>query len=141
MSIDENKKLVRRAFEAFVDGDLSGLRDVLAPDAVLHQCGFLHPIPAKAILGGEFPGLRRVRDRTMRLEQVIGEGDFVALHWRTSGQYSDSDSTNPGGTPVSFPSMSFVRLHAGKIAEIWNIQDTATLQTQLWEAAHPSEIT
>jgi len=31
--------------------------------------------------------------------------------------------------------MTFVRLEQGKIAEIWNIRDTSTLETQLREPA------
>jgi predicted ester cyclase len=31
--------------------------------------------------------------------------------------------------------MTFVRFEDARIAEIWNIQDTATLQSQLQEAA------
>lgn len=131
MSSDTNKQIVRRAFEALMDGDLDPLRDLLAPGALLHQCGFLDPIPAQAILQGEFPRQGRLRDRAVRLERMVGEGDTVALHWQTSGIYSDPDSPQRDGTPVSFPSMTFVRLVAGRIAEIWNIQDISTLQMQL----------
>jgi ketosteroid isomerase-like protein len=137
MSIEENKETVRRAFEALMAGDLAPIRDLLAPDAVLHQCGFLQPIPAQAILRGEFPGQGRLRDRMVQLERMIGEGDIVAMHWRTSGTYADAESPQRDGVPVSFPSMTFVRLADGRIAEIWNIQDRSTLQSQLDEAAQP----
>lgn len=35
--------------------------------------------------------------------------------------------------------MTFIRFEDGKIAEIWNIQDTATMQTQLRMPARPAE--
>lgn len=135
MSIEGNKQIVQRAFEALLAGDLSPLGELLAPYAVLHQCGFLEPISGRALLHGEFPGHGPLADRQVTLERMIGEGDIVALHWRTTGRYSDPDSPELDGRYVTFPSMSFIRLEDGMIAEIWNIQDTSTLQAQLWGAA------
>jgi ketosteroid isomerase-like protein len=131
MSTDENKRIAHQAFEALAAGDLSPLADLLAGDAILHQCGFLEPLPARAVLEGRFPGQRRILDREVRLEQSVGEGDRVALHWRTSGRMSDSEAADGEAKPVSVPAMTFIRFERGKIAEIWNIQDTATLQSQL----------
>lgn len=136
MNSEDTKQIARRAFQALMDGDLDPLRDLLAPEAVLHQCGFLKPIPAEAILRGDFPGRRRVQDRDVRIEEIISEDNIVALRWRTSGVFSDPESSKRDSTPVSFPSMSFMRVENSRIAEIWNIQDTSTLQTQLWEASH-----
>ena len=79
------------------------------------------------------PGWGRVLDREARLERMVGEGDLVALHWRTTGRIADPASSESEGTRVSFPSMTFVRLEDSHIAEIWNIQDVATLQSQLGE--------
>lgn len=138
MSSDTNKQIVRRAFEALMDGELGPLRDLLAPDAVWHQCGFLDPIPAHAILERDLSMRGRLRDREVWLERMVGEGETVALHWRTSGRYADPDSPERDGMQVSFPSMTFVRVTDGRIAEIWNIQDISTLQTQLELAAQAS---
>jgi ketosteroid isomerase-like protein len=135
VSVDQNKDIARRAFASLMNGDLHALNEVLSPDAVLHQCGFLEPIPARAILRGEFPGAGRVQDRDIQLERIIGEGDLVALHWRTSGRFSNPDKPEIDGRHVSFPSMSFIRFEGGAIAEIWNIQDIATRQSQLDEAS------
>jgi ketosteroid isomerase-like protein len=137
MNLEQNKQIAHRAFDALMAGDLTPLGDLLAPDAVLHQCGFLHAIPAHSILSGEFPGRSLVEDRHVQLEQIIGEGDLVALHWRTTGRYHDPASPELDGTETSFPSMTFIRVEAGKIAEIWNIQDTATMHAQLHSAAEP----
>jgi ketosteroid isomerase-like protein len=133
MTVEENKQIVGHAFQALMDGNLTPLGGLLGDDAVLHQCGFLHPLPARQVLQGEMPGWGRILDREARLERMVGEGDFVALHWRTSGRIADPASSDGGGTRVSFPSMTFVRLEEGRIAEIWNIQDVATLQSQLGE--------
>ena len=137
MSSDTDKETVRRAFKTLMEGDLGPLADLLASDAVLHQCGFLDPIPAQAMLERDLSMRGRLQDREFRLERMVGEGDTVALHWRTSGRYADPDSPDRDGMQVSFPSMTFVRMAGGRIAEIWNIQDISTLQTQLELAAQP----
>jgi ketosteroid isomerase-like protein len=138
MTLEQNKQTARRAFEALMAGDRETLQHLLEPDAVLHQCGFLDPIPAGSILRGEFPRWRLLEGRQVQLERIVGEEDLVALHWRTTGRYSDPDAPELNGRPVSFPSMTFIRFEGDKIAEIWNIQDTATLQTQLRAPAEPA---
>jgi ketosteroid isomerase-like protein len=137
MTVEENKQIARRAFEALMAGDLRPLEELLAPDCVLHQCGFLEPIPGHSIIKGEFPRGGLVADRQVRLERMIGEGDTVALHWWTTGRHNDPDSSERNGRHVSFPSMSFIRMEGGKIAEIWNIQDVSTMWTQLGEPPKP----
>jgi len=97
MTMEENKQIGRRAFEALMAGDLSRLQDLLTPNAVLHQCGFLEPIRARAILQGGVPGPARLTKREVSLERTIGEDDLVALHWRTTGRYSDPDSPEVDG--------------------------------------------
>lgn len=133
MTMDENKQIATRAFRALMSGDLGPLAGLLAPDAVLHQCGFREPIPAASIISGEFPDWPLLGDRRVHVERIISEGDIVALHWQTTGTYRDSGSPEIDGTQVSFPSMSFIRLAGAQIAKIWNIQDIATLQTQMRE--------
>lgn len=135
MTDDNDLQTVRLALYALMTGDMSSLSDLLAPNATLHQCGFLQPIPMSAVLRGDVLRGGRIADRQVQILQMIGQGDLVALHWSTSGNYSDLDSPALDGKPVSVPGMSFVRLEQGKIAEIWNIRDTSTLQTQLDEMA------
>ena len=138
MTVEDAKQIARRAFEALMESDLSSLRELLAPNAVLHQCGFLKPIPAASILSGEFPRRSPLVDRQMRLERTVTEGDLVALHWTTTAKYTDLDSPEIDGKTVRFPSMSFIRVEDGKIVEIWNIQDTTTMQMQLSQEAGPA---
>ncbi len=68
---------------------------------------------------------------------MVAEGDTVAIRWTTTGKHTGFLIGEPTGRQVSFGSMTFVRVQDGKVAEIWNIQDTATLRTQLDEATEP----
>jgi ketosteroid isomerase-like protein len=135
MSIDENKRIALQAFDALAAGDLNAVQELLAPDAVLHQCGFLRPITLHALRQNSQRYPSPVVDRTMQLEQMIAEGDTVALRWHTPGRYADPSEPTLDGVPVAFPSMTFLRFADGRIAEIWNMRDADTLQSTLHQAA------
>jgi ketosteroid isomerase-like protein len=133
MVTDDNKAIVRAAFDVFMSDDQSALDDLLAPGCVLHQCGFLEPIRgAEAIKhrrAGQF-----VSERTVHLEENVADGDLVAIQWQTSGLYVNAYRPDKLGRPISFGSMSFLRVDGDKIQEIWNIQDMSTVSAQLgWD--------
>jgi predicted ester cyclase len=133
MTPEANKALALRAHEAFVNGDIASLRDYLTPDCVLHQCGFLEPIRGAQHIGEFAGGGGAVSERKRWVEEAVAEGDTVAVRWTTSGLYTGPMLHGAPGKPVTFGSMTFIRMQDGKIAEIWNIQDTASLRTQLEE--------
>jgi len=133
MTTDENKEIVLRAHEAFVNGDVAALEAFLAPDCVLHQCGFLEPLRGRSIRELIIGGGRALSERRRRVEAVVAEGDTVAIRWTTTGRHTGFLLREPTGKEVSFGSMTFVQVRDGKIVEIWNIQDTASLRTQLDE--------
>jgi ketosteroid isomerase-like protein len=135
MTIDENKRIAHQAFDALAAGDLDAVQELLAPDAVLHQCGFLRPITLHALRQNSQRYPSPVVDRKAQLEQMIAEGDTVALRWRTTGRYADPSKPTLDGVPVTFPSMTFLRIADSRIAEIWNMRDADTLQSALHEAA------
>jgi hypothetical protein len=72
------------------------------------------------------------------VERMVGEGDLVAMQWRTTVRYSDPTMPDLDGRSVSFPSMTFIRFEGGKIVQMWNIQDTSTMQTQLHALTEPA---
>jgi predicted ester cyclase len=136
MTTEDNKAMVLRAHEAFLAGDTSTLESFLAPDCALHQCGFLEPLRGSHLRefiggGGRLSDLRRW------VETVVADGDTVAIRWTTTGRHTNFLIREPTGKQVSFSSMTFARVEDGKIAEIWNIQDTASLSTQLAEEKEP----
>ena len=139
MDRTDYKQLVTHAHDAFLAGDATALAECLSEDCVLHQCGFLHPIVGAAAIAKL--GRRAeagLSDRQRRIVSVIAEGDVVALRTTVSGRQTGVWFGQPAsGTKVAFDMMTFVRVADGKIAEIWNIQDTATILTQLdaWPAA------
>lgn len=130
-----NKALALRAHEAFRAGDAATIESLLAPDCLLHQCGFLEPLRGSDLRRFLSGGGQGLSDRERRVEAVVAEGDMVAIRWTTTGRHTGFLMREQTGKQVSFDSMTFMRVEGGKIAEIWNIQDTASLKTQLDEMA------
>jgi ketosteroid isomerase-like protein len=129
----DDKAIVRAVFDAFMSDDQSPLDDLLAADCVLHQCGIPEPISGADAIKHRRAG-RFLSERQVHLEQIVADGDLVAIHWRTSGLYANAQRPDKLGQPISFMSMSFLRLDQGKIGEIWNIQDMSTVSAQLgWD--------
>jgi hypothetical protein len=131
MAGNDTSAVVAAAFEALHSGDVEPVRGLLAPDAQLHQCGFLNPISLIRLLDGGFTIGDRIHEREIHVEHVVAEGDLVALHWRTTGLYTDPSEPDLAAVPVDVPSMTFIRLADGLFAEVWNIQATSTLSSQL----------
>jgi predicted ester cyclase len=131
MSAEENKAIVRRAFEAaFVKQDAAALDELLAPGCVIHQCGVLQPINRDRVKNG-LSGQRALSDREQRLEAIVAEGDTVAVRWTLSGRHTSDLFRAATGKRVWFTVMTFARLEGGKVVEVWNNWDTATLLAQL----------
>ncbi len=132
MSISENKALVLKAHEAFFKGDVESLGALLDPECLLHQCGFLQPVRgAKAIIDLAGRANRGVPEGTHTVVNAIAEHDLVAIQSRTVGLHTRDWFRDATGRRLVYDTMTLVRVREGRVVEIWNIQDTATVLSQL----------
>jgi predicted ester cyclase len=116
VSAEDAKALMRRAYEAFNARDLAALETLLAPDFVDHT-----PAP------GQKPGPEGVREVWARLhatfpglwievEELLVEGD------RLAARVAFREVSPETGQVVSRGRMmEFVRIEAGRVAELWNL--------------------
>ena len=126
MSIEENKKAVRRMFEEVMNkGDLQAVDELVADDYRLNEPPGFPP-------GKE--GLRALAnmyrtgapDLHMTVEDMIAEGDQVAVRWTATGtQTGEMMGLPPTGQRLQFRAISWLRMKGGRIAEEWT-QFTAT---------------
>ncbi len=122
-----NKHLVQRLYEeAFNQHNLTVLDDLLAPDFLDHS-----PLEGQAPGRDGFresvaKGQASVPDMQFTLEEIIAEGDLVAIRQRMRRPHA--------GKTVEFTGMGFFRCRAGKIIEAWWNIDTPSMQQQV--AAH-----
>jgi steroid delta-isomerase-like uncharacterized protein len=127
---EANKAIVRRYFEMFNSGDLSQLADIVSEDYGDKLEGQSSGI---AVIRSYLEGLKAsFPDFTWTIEQIIGEGDRVAVMNRVSGtQLNDFGDIKATGNRVDFAAFQFYRIADGKLAEHWEVADFAKFQEQL----------
>jgi steroid delta-isomerase-like uncharacterized protein len=131
---ERNKELVRRMTEEiWSKGNLELMDELFSTDFVRH---FLPD-------GSETKGLDRLRDhvRTHReafpdwtegINQIVAEGDFVAIHFTSAGTNKGSFLGNqPTGKQIQINEMSIFRIVDGEIVEQWLLPDLLSLNQQL----------
>lgn len=122
--LDENKQLVRRWFE-----EVWNQRSEAAIDAMFHREGKSHgfPDPDSVLVGpdafkkihrdflGAFPDLH------IRIDDVIAEGDRVAVRWTTTMTHRGDHLGFPAsGKTARLEGSSFAIVKDGMIVEGWN---------------------
>ena len=139
MSTEENKALVRRFYEEVWNrGNTDFAFDVFAEDYVRHD---LRPTEALPGPGGQkriaddfraaFPDLK------VKVDLVIGEGDFVVGRWTATGTHSGSwGGLEPTGRRATFSAVNIFRFDHGTVVEIWNHRDDLGLREQLGAAIY-----
>jgi steroid delta-isomerase-like uncharacterized protein len=129
---EQNKAVVRRAYEAMGQGDFGTLEELMADDLIEHE---------------EFPGLepskegvlqffRMMRaafpDLSMTAEDMVAEGNMVCVRGTMSGTHSGEFIGIPAtGNQISVAFADFMRLEGGKLAEHWGVTDTESMMRQL----------
>jgi steroid delta-isomerase-like uncharacterized protein len=128
-----NKALVRRVYDEVLNGRRLDLADALvAPDFVNHlgpNPDLRGPESLKAVARPLFEGFP---DLHFRVEDVLAEGDRVALRWTMTGTNSGPfRGFPPTGRPVRVPAVVLYRVQDGRLAEFWPLVDLLGLLTQL----------
>ena len=137
MAANENKALVRRAFEeGWNAGNLDVFDEVTSPDHVLHDPTVPEDVVgvdgmkgfASALLGA-FPDLR------FSIEEQIAEGDMVATRWTSSATHEgELMGIAPTGNRTGVSGVTVSRISGGKIVEDWNNWDALGLMRQIGAA-------
>lgn len=118
-----NKQLVQRLYEAFHQQNLAVLDDLLAPDFLDHS-----PLEGQAPGREGFKqsvaqGQTRVPGMRFTIEEIIAEGELVAIRQRMRCPHEEK--------MVDFTGMGFFRCRDGKIIEAWWTIDTLSMLQQL----------
>src|SRR5690349_21002366 len=136
MSTDENKTTVRRYFsEVLNEGKLAGL-DTLAEDDYMEN----NPLPGQGAgregfkqrvsgLRGAFPDIHYT------IEDMIAEGDRVALRWSMHGTHGGEIL----GIPVTGKQVTLTGLDIYRPAEHWDQVDVMGLLQQLDVISAPAQ--
>jgi steroid delta-isomerase-like uncharacterized protein len=144
MSVEENKAIARRMYEAFGQavstGNWAALDAVLAADAIDHN-----PVP------GQGPGLEGVKqvfavfaagfpDLHFTVEDMIAEGDKVVSRLTMHGTHrGDFEGIAPTGKSITQTGIDILRLVGGKVIERWGEFDNLGLMQQLGVIPAPGQ--
>jgi len=132
MSLEENKKTVRRYQEIYNSNDLDSLREVVSEN--LRTPKIMSGIPtgmegakvAHRIMLAGFP------DYQTMIDDLIAEDDKVVARITMSGTNTGSFMGMPAtGKHVSFTGIYMARIANGKIVEHWGEEDGVGLLQQL----------
>ena len=132
-AIAANKAAARRVLEEiFPADDEAALTDALTDDFVNHEAPpGTPPGPGGALFYMHLLA-RAFSDQRWTIENVVAEGDLVALHCVHSGRHTGDLLRHPAhGKDIRLQADACHRLVDGKGAEHWAVRDDASLMRQL----------
>lgn len=145
MSPESNKELVRRAFALINRGDLDSANEFVAADLVRNgqAVGREADRLRDGALAAAFPDLEYT------VEDIVAEGDRVAVRWRMTGTHTGelagpSMALPASGRRLDTQGTSFYRLQDGVAQEIWEAFDMMEFLGQLGalgSSDQPSQVT
>ncbi len=128
-SSEENRAAVRACFENASQGNFDALDDIVTDDYVLHPGEIRGADGLKLMAQSYRDALSGLR---ITIDQQLTEGDYVATRYTITGTHDgDLMGTPPSGKDVAFTGITISRCKDGRIAEEWEITDTAALLSQV----------
>ncbi|HEX2913872.1 MAG TPA: ester cyclase [Chloroflexia bacterium] len=133
MSLEANKELARRLYQAMNEADMAAVDQLLSPDFVNHDPG-LPPLPPgpesfKQVIGMIHNGFP---DGKFEIQDIVAEGDLVAVRWIISGTHQgEFAGVPPTGKHISVGGSVLQRIENGKSAEHWALWDVLGMLTQM----------
>lgn len=140
MSIEANKAVVRRMYEAINANDIEGVLALTTEDFVVHT-GIPDIAPGRAgfrtlmeIYFGAFT------EQRVDVHSLVGEGDrIVSYHTHHLVQGGPFAGMPPTGKKAVVEGLEMYRLAGGKLAEMWHHDDLLGLMQQLGAIPAPEQ--
>ena len=115
MSLEENKAVVRRLFEAENEKNLALLDEVMAPDYVDNVFHFTSLEEYKKMHTKTMDALPDFRET---IEDIVAEGDKVWVHFKAEGTHlGEYRGIAPTGKKMKIEAVLIYRVVDGKITE------------------------
>jgi predicted ester cyclase len=132
---EANKLLLKRWYEqVWNQQSEAAIDEMFSPEGKSH--GF--PEPDSVLVGPEaFKSIQRnfcgaFPDLYVDVEQIVAEGDHVAVRWRVSMTHTGDHLGFPGtGRKETLEGSTFVVVKGNKIVEGWNHMDLGALMQRL----------
>ena len=135
MSAEQNKAVVRREVEELYNhtGNLDAVEEIFSPDYVSHEptSGEVRGIEGARQFAATFR--QAFPDLENTIEDMVAEGDKVAVRFRARGTYQGQTEAfgPPTGKRMEITGITIKRLYDGKIVEAWTNFDALGMMQQL----------
>ncbi len=131
VSLEENKAVVRKMFEAINKQSLASLDKLMAPDFVLHMHGQQTQgwAVGRQVVEDE---IKAFPDFHVAIEDIIAEGNKVCVRLEETGTHKgEYHGLAPTGNRLSYAVAAIWRIVEGKITEGWIVYDQMEFLKQL----------
>lgn len=141
-TLERNKEIIRKNLEEiWSKGNLDLVDDLYAEDFICHF-----------LVGPEWRGREGLKEQVMshrvafpdwheEVVRLIAEGDFVVVHFHSSGTNRGKFQGNvPTGKRAIIHEIAIFRIENGRIAEQWGFPDIEGLSRQLGIEAPPTNV-
>jgi steroid delta-isomerase-like uncharacterized protein len=131
-TLERNKAIVRRFIdEIFLGGNFDSVDELLTEDFTPHTWGLMQPGR-----DGLKEAIERVQsgisDERMRIDDIIAEGDRVAVRLTSSATHTgDFMGMPPSGKRYEIGEIHIFRLQDARVAEHWHQADFMGMMKQL----------
>jgi predicted ester cyclase len=129
---EQNKELIREMAKLLDAEGISSLSKYVSSDCVVHYPGGMEVHGLEAIIEGSSQFNAAFPDMTHTIEDIIAEGDKVAIRYTVKMTHTgEFQGIPPTGNQVTGSIMEVCRIQEGKIAEWWQEADYLSLFMQL----------
>lgn len=135
---EQNKVIVRQFFEAIDAQNYARMKELLAPEFVLHYSGPQEDFSGEALMQLVRAYYTAFPDGIHKFEDVLADGDKVISRARWEGtQKADFEGIPATGIKVGFYQISISTVVDGKLKECWVVEDNLGMMTQLGMELRP----
>lgn len=134
MSLEQNKQLVKRFYEAIGRGDFDALHDMVHPDFVFYSQIDTPKPGVQGLMESEKPSFDAFESFIFPIDTLVAEGDKVAAYMRFEGKGYRTDifgGVPPRGQNVRISLMMLLTFKDGKIVEKRAHFDVGDIRRQL----------
>jgi steroid delta-isomerase-like uncharacterized protein len=142
MSTENNKAAIRRVYEEAISrGNMAVIDELVSPDYVEHDPNYPQPVRGPEGLKQYFLAFRSAfPDLHLTIEDIVGEGDTVAVRHTTRGtQKGDLLGIPPTGKQLTTTGMTIQRFVDGKLVETWVNADSLGMLQRLGVIPAPGQ--
>lgn len=134
MSAEQNIAVIRQAVQAVNSRNLSLVPPLIAPNFKRHDLAsaFEDVMGREKVTDFLQLVLRVVPDVQLNIERIFGTDEYVAAHLTVVGTHQGEFlGVQPSGKRIVFNQINLYRFEDGKIAETWQLMDSASFLQQI----------